>query len=108
MQLSVTGDTHRAMVAVNGDLDVSTAAEFRGALHRVIDDGAGSLVIDLSEVGFLDSTALGVLVGLHKRLLERGGGGLRLICPRAALLRIFKVTGLDRVFAIHPSLAAAD
>lgn len=106
MQLSVTGDTDRPVVAASGDLDVATAAEFRKALHLLLDAGAGTLVIDLTGVWFLDSTALGVLVGVHKRLLE-SGGTLQLICPRESLLRIFRLTGLDRVFAIHASLAAA-
>jgi anti-sigma B factor antagonist len=105
MQLSTDGDTHRTVIAASGDLDITTAPEFRAALHRVVDEGAKTLVVDLTGVGFLDSTTLGVLVGVHKRLTEPGAG-LQLVCPRAALLRIFELTGLDRVFAIYPSLAA--
>lgn len=105
MQLSVAGGAHRTVVTVSGDLDVSNAGEFRTALQHVIDDGAGLLVVDLTGVEFLDSTILGVMVGVHKRLLERGG--LHLVCPREGLLRIFRLTGLDRVFVMHPSLGAA-
>jgi anti-sigma B factor antagonist len=105
MQLSVAGDTHRPVVTIAGDLDVSTAAEFRRSMHHVIDEGAGSLVVDLTGVWLLDSTALGVMVGVHKRLLGLGGK-LEIVCPRDGLLRIFRLTGLDRVFAIHASLTA--
>lgn len=104
MQLSVTGDSQRTVVTLSGDLDVSTAGEFRDALYHAIDGSSGPLIVDLTGVGFLDSTTLGVLVGAHKRLIDRGG--LQLICPRAALLRIFTLTGLDKVFAMHSSLAA--
>ena len=105
MQLSTAGDTHRTVIAASGDLDIGTAVELRAALHRVVDEGAKALVVDLTAVGFLDSTTLGVLVSVHKRLVEVGSG-LQLVCPRAALLRIFQLTGLDRLFAIYPSLVA--
>ncbi|MET7422144.1 STAS domain-containing protein [Dactylosporangium sp. NPDC005555] len=105
MELSVAGGIDRTVVAVNGNLDVATAGELRESLHHAIGDAGTSLIVDLTGVWFLDSTALGVLVGVHKRLLERGGG-LQLVCPRDGLLRIFRLTGLDRVFAIHASLTA--
>ncbi|WP_432825110.1 STAS domain-containing protein [Dactylosporangium sp. CA-092794] len=103
MQVTSTVSGSRAVVAASGELDVATAPELRGYLHKLVDEGASTLVIDLSDVGFLDSTTLGVLISAHKRLAE-SGGVVELVIPHARLLRIFQITGLDRVFTIHSSL----
>ncbi|MFG2041239.1 STAS domain-containing protein [Dactylosporangium sp. NPDC048998] len=102
MQVTSTVDGLRAVVTASGELDVATAPELRAYLHKLVDDGASTLVIDLSDVGFLDSTTLGVLISAHKRLAE-SGGVVELVIPHARLLRIFQITGLDRVFTIHQS-----
>ncbi|WP_433221346.1 STAS domain-containing protein [Dactylosporangium sp. CS-047395] len=101
MHLSVTSapGTSPVIVAVAGELDVATTAELRQFLHARIDDGATILIANLTEVAFLDSTALSVFVGVHKRLRE-GGGGLTLISPHERLLRIFRMTALDHVFTV--------
>jgi len=106
MQVNSTVDGARAVVTASGELDVATAPELRSYLHKLIDDGASTLIVDLSDVGFLDSTTLGVLISVHKRLAE-AGGVVELVIPHARLLRIFQITGLDRVFTIHDSLAAS-
>ncbi|GAA2364214.1 STAS domain-containing protein [Dactylosporangium salmoneum] len=106
MQVTSTVEGPRAVVAASGELDVATAPELRAYLHKLIDDGASTLVVDLSDVGFLDSTTLGVLISVHKRLAE-AGGLVELVIPHARLLRIFQITGLDRVFAIRSSLTEA-
>ncbi|MEV8513714.1 STAS domain-containing protein [Dactylosporangium sp. NPDC051484] len=106
MQVTSTVDGPLAVVTASGELDVATAPELRAYLHKLIDDGASTLVIDLSDVGFLDSTTLGVLISAHKRLAE-SGGVVELVIPHARLLRIFQITGLDRVFTIHESPAEA-
>ncbi len=100
MQLSVTSASGSpTVVAINGELDVATTPELRQFLHARLDDGATELVVDLTEVAFLDSTALSVFVGVHKRLRE-AGTGLTLVAPYERLLRIFRVTALDRIFTI--------
>ncbi|GAA4249774.1 STAS domain-containing protein [Dactylosporangium darangshiense] len=106
MQVTSTIYGPRAVVTASGELDVATAPELRAYLHRILDDGASTLVVDLSDVGFLDSTTLGVLISVHKRLAE-DGGVVELVIPHARLLRIFQITGLDRVFTIRDSLAGA-
>lgn len=106
MQVTSTVDGPRAVVTASGELDVANAPELRSYLHGLVDQGAETLVVDLGEVGFLDSTTLGVLISVHKRLAE-SGGVVELVIPHARLLRIFQITGLDRVFTIHDSLAGA-
>lgn len=86
------------VLAVHGDVDLHVEGELRNRLSTAIDDGP-ALVVDLSGVSFVDSTALGVLLGGMKRLRAKGGR-LRLVVPRGEVRRIFEVTLLDRVFAL--------
>jgi len=77
----------------------------------VIDEGATSFVLDLSETTLVDSTVLGVLMGATKRL-RPGGGRLRLVVGRADVRRIFQIMPLDRILPLHATceeaLAAAE
>ncbi|MEV0569240.1 STAS domain-containing protein [Dactylosporangium sp. NPDC050588] len=101
MQLSVTFTPGSpTVVAATGELDVATSTELRQYLHAYLDDGVTALTVDLTEVAFLDSTALSVFVGVHKRLHQEAGSGLTLVAPHERLLRIFRLTALDRVFTI--------
>ena len=63
-------------------------------------------MVDLTDVGFLDSTGLGVLVTGRAAAAEVGGA-LPIACNRERILKLFKITGLDSVFEIHPSVDAA-
>lgn len=94
------------VVEVRGEVDVYTAAVLREKLVEVIDGGAGKVVVDLRGVDFLDSSGLGVLVGGMKRL-RMSGGDMSLVCDNQKLLKIFRITGLDRVFALHDTVEAA-
>ena len=94
------------VLEVGGEIDVYTAPQLRERLISLVDGGARHVVVDLGRVEFLDSTGLGVLVGALKRL--RGAGGeLFLVCGQERLLKIFRITGLDRVFTLYPTVAAA-
>jgi anti-sigma B factor antagonist len=83
-----------------------TAPTLRECLFTLSEQGRPRAVVDLEAVEFLDSTALGVLVGAHKRFVQ-GGGGLVLVCTTARILRVLEVTGLARVFTVHDSVDAA-
>ncbi len=107
LALSATSDVVRTVVHVGGEVDVYTAPSLRRFLDEQIHDGARDVVVDLSEVGFLDSTGLGVLVGRLK-LLRANGGTLRLVGLGERVLRVFTITGLDRVFEFAPSIEELD
>jgi anti-sigma B factor antagonist len=94
------------VIAVGGEIDVATAPQLRECLHRVIARGEATVVLDLLDVTFLDSTALGVLVGALKRCRELGGD-LHVVVSDPRIVKIFEITGLTKVFPIADSLAAA-
>ena len=93
------------MVTLEGEVDLYTAPEFKEVLLRGIDEGARNVVVDLSAVTFVDSTALGVLVGGGKRLLD--SGSLRIVCGDERIRRILEIAGLAGVFTIYLTLDEA-
>lgn len=96
----------RTVVAVGGEIDVYTAPRLRDTIASLVAAGKYDLVIDLSAVEFLDSTGLGVLVGGLKKVRAHDGS-LALVCDQDRLLKIFRITGLAKVFAIHADQASA-
>jgi anti-sigma B factor antagonist len=95
-----------AVVTVTGDVDVMNASELRELLLEQFAAGARHFVLDLSEVSFLDSTGLGVLVATHRRT-RNGAGSLRLVVTGKQLLQLLRMTGLNSVFRVYPSLEEA-
>jgi anti-sigma B factor antagonist len=99
------------VIAVRGEIDLFTAPELKQALTDAIEGGQRRVAIDLTEVSFLDSTALGVLIGAVKRLRSRGGA-LAIVNTEPSIAKTFEITGLDQIFTIVPSreeaLAALD
>jgi anti-sigma B factor antagonist len=108
VDLSITRADHgdRTVVHLGGEIDVYTAPLVREKLDEQIHAGRTDLVVDLTEVSFLDSTGLGVLVGRLK-LTRTRGGSLRLVGKDERVLKVFSITGLDKVFEIHPDLDSA-
>lgn len=94
------------VVAVEGEIDVYTAPKLREAISDLVAQGSYHLIIDLTEVEFLDSTGLGVLVGGLKKVRAHDGS-MQLVCHQERLLKIFRITGLAKVFTIHDTLEAA-
>jgi anti-sigma B factor antagonist len=94
------------VVEVSGEIDVYTASVLRERLASLIDEGRTDLVVDLTPVRFMDSTGLGVLVGVLKKV--RGHGGrLQLVIDSERLLKVFRITALTQVFTIHATVEAA-
>jgi anti-sigma B factor antagonist len=96
------------LVTLHGELDAHDAPELREAFGEALRGApAGArVVLDLAQVSFLDSTALGSIVGLLRRVRE-ADGDLRVVLPSAPAVRIFEITGLDAVLATYPTRAAA-
>jgi len=94
-----------AVVTVEGEVDLYTAPEFKEVLLGAVDEGARHVIVDLSAVTFVDSTALGVLVAGGKRLLD--DGWLRIVCHDDRIRRILEIAGLAGVFALFLTLDEA-
>ena len=108
MELSVTSreESGRTVVEVGGEIDVYTAPTLRERLNELVSSGHHHLVVDMEKVDFLDSTGLGVLVGGLKRVRSHDGS-LQLVCTQEKILKVFRITGLTKVFPIHASVAEA-
>ena len=100
-----TVGTH-SVVDVKGEIDVYTAPKLREKLIELVSEGSYDVVVNLEGVDFLDSTGLGVLVGALKRV-KAHDGSLALVCTQDKILKIFKITGLTKVFPIHDTVEAA-
>ncbi len=94
--------TH-ALVALAGEVDVSTVGQLYEQLAALQRDDVRHLVLNMSEVTFVDSAGLSVLVTLHKRM-ESVNGELIIFSPSAQLRRLFQLTGLDSYVNIRPRM----
>ena len=94
------------VVSVRGEIDVATAPRLRDELASTPGLGVDLCVVDLSAVTFLDSTALGVLVSAAQ-MCQEAGGELRLVVTAPHIYKVFTITGLDGVFAIHADIDQA-
>jgi anti-sigma B factor antagonist len=94
------------VLVVSGEIDIATAPSLREKLHSLLAEGKRHLVIDLDEVTFLDSTALGVLVGVLKRARTEGGE-LRIVCNQPRVRKVFEITRLDSAFDLCTSVEDA-
>jgi anti-sigma B factor antagonist len=88
------------LVVLAGEVDLYTAPQLHEALDRAVDNGARRVTIDFTDVSFIDSSGLAVLIGAIKRL-PSPGGSLHLVCPNEHMSRIFEVTGLTGVLTLH-------
>jgi len=94
-----------SVVSVTGEIDLSTSPALRASLEDAIAKNS-SVVVDLSGVTFLDSTGLGDLVRAREALLSKDGQ-LHLVVTQPRIRRVLEITGLNEVFYIHETLAAA-
>lgn len=88
------------LVTLTGEVDIYTAPRLKEHMLELFDSGARDMVVDLSAVTFIDSTALGVLIGGVRRANEVGGT-IALVVATRPVQRILTVTGLDQVFTVH-------
>jgi anti-sigma B factor antagonist len=106
LSLETRQEDGNTIIEVGGEIDVYTAPKLRDKITELVGNGNYNLVIDMEKVDFLDSTGLGVLVGGLKKVRAHDGS-MRLICNQERLLKIFRITGLAKVFVIHGSQADA-
>jgi anti-sigma B factor antagonist len=98
-----TTDDDLTVINVEGEIDVYTAPKLREKLIDLVNKGKYHLLVDMEKVEFLDSTGLGVLVGGLKRVRAHDGS-LELVRTQERILKIFRITGLTKVFGIFDSV----
>jgi anti-sigma B factor antagonist len=94
-----------SVVKLAGELDLYNAAQVRNALAGACDDEPERVVVDLSDVEFIDSTALGVLIEARTKLDNRRA--FLLAAPALETRRALEISGLDRHFGVHDSVSEA-
>jgi anti-sigma B factor antagonist len=93
------------LVSVEGELDLTTAPRLKWMLLDSLQEGRTGLVVDLSRTTFMDSTALGVLVVVNRRLDP--AARMAIACARPSVMKIFELSGMDGAFAISPTIEEA-
>ena len=93
---------HLPVLVASGELDLAVAPWLRDQLDALLVGGASSLVVEMSGATFLDSTALGVLVGALNRCRALGGQ-VHLVVTEPQILRVLRITGLTDAFTLHQS-----
>ncbi|HET9518921.1 MAG TPA: STAS domain-containing protein [Actinoplanes sp.] len=108
MSLTVHTDqrTDVVVVTVAGELDMATAPQLQDQISDLLEKGRTSLIFDLAEVSFCDSTGLSVFVRA-KNSTDEAGGTVRLAAPQRGVLRILEVSGLVEVLHTYPSVDEA-
>ena len=94
------------VLAVRGDVDIANKGAMRAALESAMDDAERCVVVDLSNVSFMDSTGLALMLNAARRLTRRRLG-FAIACPEGPVRRAFDVTGLDECFNIEARVDAA-
>lgn len=94
------------VVFVDGEIDVAVAGILAEELEASIDDCSPAMLVDLTNVTFMDSSALSTLIRVHKYAGSRGGG-IRLVGPNARVSRLLEITHLDHLLPVHDTIEAA-
>ncbi len=106
IDVSSATDGASQLFALSGTLDIATSPSLRAALMEAAERDKHEIIVDLSQLEFLDSTGLGALIGAHKRAADHDGS-VRLVAQEGQILRLLRITGLLDVFSVYPSVEAA-
>lgn len=87
-------------VSIGGELDVSSAEQLKNQLHKIVDDKMLDVKIDLTNLEYIDSTGLGVMIGVLKKL-RVNEKEIYILNPRSNVKKIFTITGLDKIFKME-------
>ena len=104
MQISQTSNPDRHLITVSGEVDLASSPQLDDAIISALDSGAKAVAIDLTDVTFMDSSGLGVIVRGLKRCRE-AEIDLDLVITNERVLKVFGITGLDQVIPIHSSIS---
>jgi anti-anti-sigma factor len=97
---ALDADTH--VVELQGELDVATAPHVKAALDAALETGRRFVVVDLGEVGYVDSSTLSVMLAAHRQLDARGGR-IVTVCSDPWVAHVFEIAGLTQVLSVTRS-----
>lgn len=106
LDIKVEREEDVCIMTLDGEVDVYTAPALKQRIVDAVEDGCVNILVNMEKVGFIDSSGLGVLVSGLRRVKERSGV-IRLVCTKDNILKIFRITGLDKVFPIFADEAEA-
>lgn len=106
MEINVGMDGDIVMLDLNGDLVASTAEDLKAQVAKLVEKNFRYIMLDLSKVGFMDSSGLGSCMAVHKTLNEKQG---LLVCaqPSEAVAKIFRITRADQKIKVMPTRSDA-
>src|SRR3954453_14152671 len=96
----------RCLISVSGDLDISTSPKLVVACREALRGGALTVAVNLSGVGFMDSSGLAGLINVH-RSVERAGGRLIVVCPGGPVRHLFAISGTETLLGVEPEITVA-
>lgn len=103
LRIEVEDNEKAVIIKLDGEVDVYTAPRLKSRLIDLVDQGKYNIIVNLEGVDFMDSSGLGVLVGGLKRVRSHEGT-IGLVCTQENILKIFRITGLVKVFPIFESV----
>lgn len=106
LKISVTAGPAHTLVTVAGECDLHTGRQLRDVLTSEVSRGVRRLILDLSELAFMDSTGMQVLLSVRTVLIVRGRT-LALVSPQPVVARILELTGADQVIPVYDTLQDA-
>ncbi|HEY5258995.1 MAG TPA: STAS domain-containing protein [Candidatus Baltobacteraceae bacterium] len=106
LHIDIKPEGETTVFALSGSLDLATSPAVRAALVDAAGSGTHDMIVDLTNVDFLDSTGLGALIGAQRRALEQHGR-MRVVVTDGPIARLLNITGLVRVFSVYHTLEAA-
>lgn len=100
-ELSIeSSDNQNRIISMKGEVDIYSAPGFKESLSHAIGDGQQDIVLECSDLSYIDSMGLGILVGALKRIKEKEHN-IFIRNPKTTVRKLFKITGLDKVFIIE-------
>jgi len=106
MNFTVTKENKFSVVTIDlARLDASSANEFKKDMMDLVDSGNSDVVLDVSNISFMDSSGLGAIVAILKHIGNKGE--LRLVGPQKPVMDLFDLTCMDRIFKIHSNVSEA-
>ncbi|MDA8372545.1 MAG: STAS domain-containing protein [Nocardiopsaceae bacterium] len=104
--LSTRVENHSVIVGVQGDLDIATAGDLQDHVASAVDTHGPWLILDLSELEFMDSSGLNIIINTYRSVKERGGS-LALAAPNERVTKVIRLVGLHRQVPVHMTVPAA-